>query len=278
MEQYTADTSDTNVVVAQHHHAAGYLLVLHGSHDQRYQRAIGQLSRSLSQTLATQAQYQIAFLECSATSLHQQIQTFAQQLARQRIPQMQILPLFLLPGVHVMEDIPAEVAQAQIDLERQGCPVEIVVQPYLGSHIGTGQSATHPTSLRTQLVACFAPVAPTATRILVAHGTRRSGGNQPLEELAQAVQAVPAYSFVPPSLVERVTELYDRGVREVVILPYTLLAGALTDGINRQILGLSEQFPAMQMTQLPTLAESGVLLDLILAWACVSHSVGGKDV
>lgn len=242
----------------------GYLLVLHGSHDPHYHQAIEQLMQALSTHLAPQARYQVAFLECSATPLHQQIEVFAQQLALEQIPQMWILPLFLLPGVHVMQDIPAEVVQAQSSLADQGLPVELLVQPHLGTQISSAPMAIFPTSLHMLLAQCFAAAAPNAARILVAHGTRRPGGNTPLIALADAVQAVPAYWFVPPSLEARVAELYAHGVREVVVLPYVLLAGSLTDGIRQQILTLAGQFPTMQITQLPALHESGVLLELIL--------------
>jgi len=43
------------------------------------------------------------------------------------------VPLFLLPGVHVIEDIPTEVAIAQQAL---GQEVKIDLRPYLGTHPG----------------------------------------------------------------------------------------------------------------------------------------------
>ncbi len=251
------------IATATQTHHVGYLLVLHGSHDRRYHQAIAQLMQALSTRLAPQARYQVAFLECSATPLHQQIEAFAQQLALEQIAQMRILPLFLLPGVHVMQDIPAEVLQAQSGLDRQGLSVELVVQPHLGSQISSAQMPMSLTSLHMLLDRCFA-AAPNAARILVAHGTRRPGGNAPLVALADTLQALPAYWFVPPSLADRVAELHTQGVCEVVILPYVLLAGSLTDSIGQQILTLAEQFPTMQITQLPALHESGILIELIL--------------
>jgi len=45
----------------------------------------------------------------------------------------QVVPLFLLLGVHVIEDIPTEVAIAQQAL---GQEVKIDLRPYLGTHPG----------------------------------------------------------------------------------------------------------------------------------------------
>jgi len=46
---------------------------------------------------------------------------------------LQVVPLFLLPGVHVMEDIPTEVAIAQQALDPE---LKIALQPHLGTHLG----------------------------------------------------------------------------------------------------------------------------------------------
>ncbi|NEP61366.1 MAG: sirohydrochlorin chelatase, partial [Symploca sp. SIO2G7] len=57
-----------------------------------------------------------ATLELAPSPLHEQIQQFANLALRVGCQEVQLLPLFLLPGVHVMEDIPAEAAQAQANL------------------------------------------------------------------------------------------------------------------------------------------------------------------
>ncbi|MBE9031259.1 sirohydrochlorin chelatase [filamentous cyanobacterium LEGE 11480] len=232
----------------------GYLLVLHGSSADRYQAAVTELSAVLSTRLGPTVNYRLAYLECAETSLSQQIQAFGQQLAAASINQMQILPLFLLPGVHVMEDIPTQVHQAQQALTQLAVPIELVMQPYLGSQ----------PQLHDRLQQVVGPASATAARILVAHGTKRPGGNQPIETLAETIQFIPAYWFVAPSLSDQVTALFERGVRQVVVLPYVLLAGSLTDGIARQIDELQLQFPSMQFDRLPALDQSGVLIELIV--------------
>jgi hypothetical protein len=54
-----------------------------------------------------------ATLELADTPLHEQICEFASVALADGCKQVQLLPIFLLPGVHVREDIPTEVALAQ---------------------------------------------------------------------------------------------------------------------------------------------------------------------
>jgi sirohydrochlorin cobaltochelatase len=58
-----------------------------------------------------------ACLEVGAVPLHQQIVAFSRRARAAGAQRVRLVPLFLLAGVHVMEDIPAEVEQA-----RQGLP------------------------------------------------------------------------------------------------------------------------------------------------------------
>ncbi|MDX2099364.1 MAG: CbiX/SirB N-terminal domain-containing protein, partial [Leptolyngbyaceae cyanobacterium bins.59] len=145
---------------------SAYLLVAHGSRDPRPQAALDRLagivreqlqmadglrttaqsrhSHSLSMTglsLATSSirhtqpiLLETAILECGPLPLHEQIAQFAPQLISAKITDLQIVPLFLLPGVHVMEDIPAEVEMAQQSLSQMDRPLKIAIRPHLGTH------------------------------------------------------------------------------------------------------------------------------------------------
>jgi uroporphyrin-III C-methyltransferase len=245
-----------------------YLLVLHGSHDQRYQAAIAQLETQLAPHFGPHKPYQFAYLECHPTPLAQQITDFAQTIAAQGFAQLQLVPLFLLPGVHVMQDLPAAVAAAQEQLATAGNAITIVVQDYLG----------HPDRDQAQWLARLAAMFPfdetQGVRVLVAHGTKRSGGNQPIEDIGLALLARPAYWFVAPSLADEIAELVELGIRDVAILPYVLVEGALTAGIDQQLAELAEQYPNWRYDRLPSLDQSGVLLAEILA-RCAS---GAKAV
>src|SRR5512146_3174245 len=106
---------------------SAYLLVAHGSRDprpqialealgQRVQKALTQATPTLVAVPSSMAAQpnahlvQTACLELQPQPLHQQIQEFAEQAIAAHIPTLEIMPLFLLPGVHVMDDIPGEVA------------------------------------------------------------------------------------------------------------------------------------------------------------------------
>ena len=114
-----------------------YLLVSHGSRDPRPQVAIGQLAERLRLHLETISPIKspilvgTAQLELAAQPLHLQIDDFARQCIEIGISQIVVLPLFLISGVHVMEDIPAEILLAT---EKIGDLVKLVVAPFLGSN------------------------------------------------------------------------------------------------------------------------------------------------
>jgi sirohydrochlorin cobaltochelatase len=243
-----------------------YLLVLHGSHDDRYQTAISQLAADLAQHLAPIAPYRLAFLECSETPLTAQIIDFGQTIAAQGIGQIQIVPLFLLPGVHVMEDLPAAVSAAGAELVATGTAIALVVQDYLGC------PDRDQTQWIEQLAAMFPFPEDAVARLVVAHGTKRSGGNQAIADIACALQARDAYWFVAPSLADEVAVLDALNIRNVTILPYVLVEGSLTAGIDQQIAELAQRFPRVQCDRLPALDRAGVLLKQILS-RCQSGGV-----
>ena len=132
------------------------------------------------------------------------------------VKQIQILPLFLLPGVHVSEDIPAEVAMAQQQLEE----IQIELRPYLGSQPGI-----------IDLLAEQFEQLPAQARILLSHGSRRPGSNQPVEAIAAQLDAVAAYWSISPSLDQQVENLAAAGYRDIAIVPYFLFAGGITEAI-----------------------------------------------
>ncbi len=227
--------------------AIAYLLVSHGSRDPRPQVAAAQLAQRLAAILAVPVG--AVQLECAPLPLHQQIVEFGQSLPPAPHQPLVILPLFLLPGVHVMEDLPAEIAQAQASLDR---PIQVA--PYLGTQAGLQQLVT----------AQMATLDPTVDAwILLAHGSRRSQGNQPIADLAQAVGALPAYWSVAPSLESRLPELIQMGVKKIGILPYFLFAGGITDAIAQTIDELATQFPDLTLHPAEPLGTNLHLADLL---------------
>ncbi len=231
---------------------SGYLLVAHGSRDPRSQLALTQLAALFKSCLSDQpSPIGTAVLEFGETSLDQQILGFACPL--KMVDRLEILPVFLLPGVHVQEDLPAAV-----DLARPSLPagLEVILHPHLGAHEGMVQ-------LLVQRMQEYAADA----WILLAHGSRRAVGNLAIADLGDQIGAHPAYWSVAPSLTEVVAELISRGHQQIGILPYFLFAGKTTDAINQNVQALTEQFPQVTLhlthSLQPTIELATILLDLI---------------
>ena len=272
---------------------SAYLLLSHGSRDPRPQAAMDALAERFAQkipyaglqSLATGGEGTIAndpsglttaplpatatiecepplvgtaFLECHPLPLHQQIEQFSDRMQSSfttvgtgstKPCKIAILPLFLLPGVHVMDDIPQEIALAQ---EALGDAIELDLRPAIGSHPGLHRLVTE----------CMA-TQPVEAWILLAHGSRRSNGNQPVEDLAERLGTLTAYWSVSPSLESRLQELSQLGIRQIGILPYFLFAGGITDAIAQTVETLSQQFPTLKLHLVPPLAATE-LTDLLV--------------
>lgn len=256
--------------------SSAYLLVSHGSRDPRPQIAMKQLaaliyqrqtardtsSRNplegrLSQSSASsrllappmcEPLVGTACLELSPMPLHEQIKEFGARVAT-GYNRIQVVPLFLLPGVHVMEDIPGEVAIAQQIL---GQELQIELRPHLGTHPGLRRTLAN--SMATTTADSW---------ILLAHGSRRTGSKQLVEAMAKQLVAVEAYWSMPPRLESRVKELVSAGHRQIGILPYFLFAGGITDAISQVVEQLSVQFPDVNLLLAEPLGVSAELADLI---------------
>lgn len=235
---------------------SAYLLVAHGSRDPRSQTALKQLAMLVARQLSPRLLHfpepvaasarlgdgstprracplvETAVLELGPLPLHQQIQQSAQRAVAAGYTMLQIVPLFLLPGVHVMEDIPAEVATAQRSL---GNSITLVVRPYLGSHPNLGALLLDPGEPWL--------TAPQTGKILLAHGSRRPGSTEPVEATAAQLGALAAYWSTSPNLEVQVSALVRQGYTQIAILPYFLFEGGITDAIAGQVSGLAQQFP-----------------------------------
>ncbi len=245
-----------------------YLLVYHGSRDPRPQQEMDRLAKEIQTQLADEcfvsAQQGIrtavltkppeplvytAALELAPQPLERAIAQLSQQLAPKGITELQILPLFLLPGVHVREDIPEAVKLAQ---QAVGTDMRITLKPYLG------QSPLMAKKLQT----AFSDATYSA-KIIISHGSRRPGGNQPLETLAQQVGVKPAYWSVSPTLTEQVASLVEAGTSVIEIMPYFLFPGGITDAIAQEVQTRQAQFPRVHLQLGPPLSRHLSLADLI---------------
>lgn len=216
-----------------------YLLVFHGSRDRRSTASVAQLAQLVREQISHSDQSQehltkplvsIASLEFGSVSLAVAIEELAQEAQSLGYQNLKIFPLFLLPGVHVSDDIPQEVNQANVNDK-----IKVILLPYLGSHPG----------LITLLQEKFSHL-PASAKILLSHGSRRHGGNQPIEEIAFLLSAIPAYWSVSPSLAEQVFSLVEAGEKSIAIVPYFLFSGGITEQIAAQVQQLEKDFPQVK--------------------------------
>ncbi|MEM8639627.1 MAG: CbiX/SirB N-terminal domain-containing protein [Cyanobacteria bacterium P01_G01_bin.54] len=250
--------------------SVAYLLIAHGSRDRRSQSAfaalVEQLKPHLHAATAELPTIGIAALELSVQPLHQQIVQFVHQAATQQtishptlvttvdgpLSDLYLFPLFLLPGMHVREDIPAEVAQAGTLLTTD-CRLHLC--PYLG-----GQPGFVPLLRR-----LFSQL-PASQRLLLAHGSRRFGGNAPIEAIAGRLNATPAYWAIAPSLAEQVSQLTAQGHQQLAIQPYFLFPGGITTAIEDEVNWLQKQFDTAQFQLGRPLCDAPEFIALVLDW------------
>lgn len=191
-----------------------------------------------------------ATLELAPIPLHEQIRQFASRVREAGCNQLQLLPIFLLPGVHVRDDIPQEVALANQSLAQA---VVLKHRPYLGSHLGLASI------LASQLATLEADA-----KILLSHGTHRPGGNESVEAVAKQLGARVAYWSMQPTLEEQIKTLSAAGYKQIAILPYFLFSGGITDAIAQTVSSLQAQFPTVELKLAEPIGASTQLADLIV--------------
>jgi len=190
-----------------------------------------------------------ACLEATSLPLHQQVIDFSRRARAMGVTKLCIVPLFLLKGVHVMDDIPAQVKLAQ-----EAVPdITLDICTHLGGHPGMANL------LRQRLKSTD-----TESLLLLAHGSRRPGGNAPIQALARSLGGSAAFWSVAPHLETQVVQLMQSGVQRLAILPYFLFTGSLTDAITHATEELAERFPQLGFHLLPPLGPSQDLANLVI--------------
>ncbi|MFM7365210.1 MAG: sirohydrochlorin chelatase [Cuspidothrix sp.] len=244
------------------HRNTAYLLVSHGSSDPRPDVVMKQLAQLVREKMPQgENLVGIATLEANVQPLHLQIQDFVHRVQAVGCKIVQIIPLFLLPGVHVMTDIPTEITLAQ-QAVHEG--VMIKLYPYIGSYPGLEK-----------FVARMITTVKSDISILLAHGSRRIGSHVPVENIAANVGAVTAYWSVASSLEVRVRELIASGYQGIGIFPYFLFTGGITDAIAQAVETLKLQFPSVTFQLAPPLGTSREFADLIWEFIQQEENVFG---
>jgi sirohydrochlorin cobaltochelatase len=203
------------------------VVMVHGSYSDTYRQEFAQLLSHIAD-LVDHTVLGVS-LECAEVSATGAIAQFLQQ--HPHTTHLQILPLFLLPGVHVREDIP----QAIAPLREQFPQVSISILDYLGKDARLAPFLTPQFQ-----------TAPTAQRILLAHGSRRAGANPEIAALAQSLHAHAAYWATEPSLATTVAELLPANPASICVVPYFLFSGKIPQAIATQIEELQQTFPHTQ--------------------------------
>ena len=245
-----------------------HLLITHGSRNVRSQQSAEQLRSNIESYLnldqsqsheeqgieqPIEQRIEHAVLEGGTTSLHGQILYHAARARAEGLNRLQLLPLFLTPGVHVMEDLPQEVALAQKQLVDRDPSFKLSTLPYLGHQLQThpesialawGTDAERSTGER---------AAGEVAKIVLSHGSRRSDSTVLSEQFAAAIGATTAYWSIEPSLAQTVERLFTEGYEEIQVLLYFLFPGGITAAIEESIVELRQSYPRLNLTCKSTL-------------------------
>jgi sirohydrochlorin cobaltochelatase len=193
-----------------------------------------------------------------------------EQLAAHVIPghRLVLVPMFLAPGVHVEEDLRGALSRA-----RRAFPQATFYQTAT-----LGENEGMETLLAERVRALLRPQ--TAV-VLLAHGSRREEANLLVQELADGIWeqlggplVTAAYWKVGPDLRQTLRELSHQGVRHLVIVPYFLSEGSITERIDLEIERLSSEFPKLHILRDKALGEDDRLLPLMqeLVLSALEHA------
>jgi len=230
-------------------------LVTHGSRDPRSWQSLQDIVTTARSRHGQNFHISGGCLEGQKLSLSQQLEIFASEAIQSEISEIVILPLFLLEGVHVSEDIPAEIAIAKSKSQGK-LPEKLKFR--VTAHLGTNPQIP---SLLSQHFEKHETGVQSSARIVMAHGSRRAGANQVIEDLANQSQAIAAYWGVEPKIETQIENLLSQGLNKINVLPYFLNEGGITEAIARK---LEPYCDRAQIQQLPVPLSSEQIIDLAL--------------
>jgi sirohydrochlorin cobaltochelatase len=242
-----------------------YFLIAHGSRDARAYQGLEACAALVSQHLAMSSSLSRSIpmigtgvLEFGDRPLAVQIADFAKAAAAKGVRQVFLLPLFLSAGNHVLQDLPEAIAEAQSKLTGEA-----------SLNLCSALSA-HP-NLPQLVQARMDDVLPCDRWILLAHGTRRLEGNQPIYALAAELGMVPTCWAIAPTLEEPIQALQQLGAQRIGIVPYFLFPGRITDVIEAHVVELKSKFSTLDLQITQPLNPSPLLAQLLVD-CCITHS------
>ncbi|WP_330202371.1 sirohydrochlorin chelatase [Cyanobacterium sp. Dongsha4] len=238
--------------------SSAYLLVVHGSRNSFYAQQLRDLAflvRKKLDLLQVTYDLDVAYLELGSQSLSEKIIEFGNQLERKGYKSLKVLPLFLLSGTHVINDIPSEV-----EVSRQKCSLQIEILPHLGKSL----------SLISLLCAEFERRGNLdhhkdsgIERILFCHGTSLQKGNEEIEGLAGEINAQVAYWSIKPNLNSVIAQLALNDPQQIMIMPYFLFTGKIIDAIASEVEKLQKKV-SCELKLLPPLTQIDGFSDIII--------------
>ena len=258
--------------------SSAYLLVIHGSRNRKSLDAAARLKQLLFEELQSlnplsQQNYlkssfsgikietvgnlsssqipliDVAALELAPLSLSKSLINFAVKAGDRGFKRVLVVPLFLVPGVHVTEDIPTEISLAMKQIDNK---VTIELSPYLGKY----------SEIMELLDRKFSELS-AETRILVAHGSRSFGASKYYLNLRDRAKAEIAYWSMNPSLSQQVKAQIACGRKNIAIVPYFLFPGKITEAIAEEVSVLQKEHPEVKLVLGKPLGATPALAKLI---------------
>lgn len=214
-----------------------YFLISHGSPAPEPQQAMAFVCQQLA-SLGI-----VGWGTLEGAPLPEQIRAFSQQAQSQGARQMIILPLFLLPGNHVVVDLPLAIAAAESVL-----PIELL--PFLG-----GQPL-----FQTWLQQA---IAHESAHILLGHGSRRPEVLPWFEELCQTCSVLPALLTQEGSLKRAIELRIAQGHTSSKIYGYFLFGGKTVTQIDTQVRVLQAEYRQHQLSLSPAIQPTASFIYVI---------------
>ncbi|MBU9719871.1 MULTISPECIES: sirohydrochlorin chelatase [Bacillaceae] len=166
---------------------------------------------------------EIGFLESATPSIPDAIET----AVRRGATSITVMPVLLMPGVHVNEDIPDIISVSKKQYEN--------VQFHYGSPLGADELAIQ--TMQSKL-----PDDADGTIVLVGHGSRDSEAKTAFTELTNLFAEQTGFqsdqAFIKstaPSISEKLQQLLEEGHQTIYLLPYLLFTGGFMNKIAREI-------------------------------------------
>lgn len=224
-----------------------FIAVAHGSRDPRSAATVSALVAEIART-RPDLDVRLAFLDLNTPSVEQVVDAVAAQGHTDAV----VVPLLLGSAFHARVDLPGILAAA-----RRRHPLLRITQAHV---LGTGEPLV--TALREQVVSAGASPGDTGLGVVVAAvGSSSEAANRITERVASTVRRGTAwhsalcFATTEPSLPGAVTRLRAQGARRVIVAPWFLAPGLLTDRLRTT---------APELPHAPTLGSHPMLAEVAL--------------